>query len=96
VWFVTSTPCDEQTERANLRFHLFLSLHVESTEQVSSLMYRLVHQEENGNSFHASADDNDEEDCMNRGKGAQIVGGSDSRKVRSLRSMPIPCFLINY
>jgi hypothetical protein len=88
IWFVQSTLCEEQTERANLRFHLFLSLHVESTEYLSSLIYPLVHQEEKYNSSHASADDNEDhddnvdEDCMNPGRGrGQIVADSDSRKV---------------
>lgn len=89
VWFVPSTPCEKQTETANLLFHLFLSLHVESTEHLSSLIYPLVHEEEKDNSSHASADDNenhddddDEEDCKNRERGwGQIVVGPDSRKV---------------
>lgn len=75
VWFVPSTPCEKQTETANLRFRLFLSLHVESTEHLSSVIYPLVHQEEKDNSSHASDDDNEDhddnndEDCMNRGRG---------------------------
>jgi len=57
---------------ANLRFHLFVSLHVESTKHLSSLIYPLLHQEEKDNSSHASNDDNEDhddnydEDCMSR------------------------------
>jgi hypothetical protein len=89
-------PLWEQTETANLRSHLFLSLHVESTKHFSSLIYPPVHEEEKVNSSHASADDNedhddnDDDDCMSR------VRGGDCRRLwqqeSSLPSIPIKSF----